>query len=210
MKYTRLFIVRHGETDFNKKGIMQGRGIDAPLNDTGTKQAELVAGTLEPEGAEKVIASSMKRAIQTARPLSERISRSIHTFSDLDEMNFGELEGKRSADIQDELHALHSTWAGGNVTHPIPGGESPQEVFDRADSCIRGILNEDGPQTKVLFLHGRLIRILLSKWLGYGLKNMHKIEHQNGAINHLMKNQVSFNVVYLNRTDHLQVETFAS
>lgn len=207
MKYTRLFLVRHGETDFNRKGMMQGRGIDAPLNDIGIKQAELVASTLEPEGAEKVIASSMQRAIQTAQPLSDRISRTVHTYRDLDEMDFGDLEGKRSADIQRELNDLHQTWVAGNITQTIPGGESPQQVFDRADSCIRGILNDDGPQTKVLFLHGRLIRILLSKWLGYGLENMHKIEHQNGAINHIMKNHVSFNVVYLNRTDHLTTES---
>lgn len=203
MKYTRLFLVRHGETDYNRKGMMQGRGIDAPLNETGRNQANLVANILEPEGAEGIVSSGMIRAIETARPLSEKLSKPIHSFSELDEMNFGDFEGQKSVNIKKELQDLHNAWASGEVDKPIPGGESPVEVYERADGRIRSLLNQGDNQTKVFFLHGRLIRILLSKWLGYGLENMHKIEHQNGAINHILKNHVSFNVVYLNKTDHL-------
>lgn len=203
MKYTRLFLVRHGETDYNKKGMMQGRGIDAPLNETGHRQAHLIAKSLESEGPEVIVSSGMIRAIETARPLSTKLSKPIHSFSELDEMNFGDLEGQKSRKIQKELKYLHDTWANGGVDVPIPGGESPVEVYERADGRIRSLLNEEGNQTHVFFLHGRLIRILLSKWLGYGLQNMHKIEHQNGAINHILKNHVSFNVVYLNKTNHL-------
>lgn len=203
MKSTRLFLIRHGETEYNKKGMMQGRGIDAPLNQTGHRQARLIASNLEPEGPEQIVSSGMIRTIETARPLSEKILQPIHSFSELDEMDFGDLEGQKSSNIQKELQELHDVWAKGDVHIPIPGGESPVEVYERADGRIRSILNENDTQTKVFYLHGRLIRILLSKWLGYGLENMHKIEHQNGAINHVMKNHISFNVVYLNKTDHL-------
>jgi probable phosphoglycerate mutase len=204
MKFTRLFLVRHGETEYNKKGMMQGRGIDAPLNDTGHRQAQLIAENLESEGPDVIVSSGMIRAIETARPLSEKLSKPIHSFSELDEMNFGDFEGQKSSNIQKELKQLHDTWAKGEVNVPIPGGESPVEVYERADGRIRSLLNEGNNETKVFFLHGRLIRILLSKWLGYGLQNMHKVEHQNGAINHILKNHVSFNVVYLNKTDHLR------
>jgi broad specificity phosphatase PhoE len=47
MSEIRLFIARHGETEYNRKGLMQGRGIDAPLNETGIKQAEALAGYLK-------------------------------------------------------------------------------------------------------------------------------------------------------------------
>ena len=204
MKFTRLFLVRHGETEYNKKGMMQGRGIDAPLNDTGHRQAQLIAENLESEGPDVIVSSGMIRAIETARPLSEKLSKPIHSFSELDEMNFGDFEGQKSSNIQKELKQLHDTWAKGEVNVPIPGGESPVEVYERADGRIRSLLNEGNNETKVFFLHGRLIRILLSKWLGYGLQNMHKIEHQNGAINHILKNHASFNVVYLNKIDHLR------
>jgi len=203
MKHTRLFIVRHGETEYNKKGMMQGRGIDAPLNDTGHQQAKIISDILEPEKPEMIVSSGMIRAIETARPLSEKTSQPTHTFSELDEMDFGDLEGQKSSNIQKELKELHNAWAKGDVHISIPGGESPVEVFERADGRIRSLLDEGDEQTKVFYLHGRLIRILLSNWLGYGLKNMHKIEHQNGAINHILKNHVDYEVVYLNKTDHL-------
>jgi probable phosphoglycerate mutase len=203
MKKTRLFIVRHGETEYNKKGMMQGRGIDAPLNETGHRQSNLISNILEPEKPEMIISSGMIRAIETARPLSEKMSQPIHSFSELDEMDFGDLEGQKSSNIQKELEDLHNAWSKGDVHIPIPGGESPEEVFERANGRLSAILDNEENETKVFFLHGRLIRILLSEWLGYGLKNMHKIEHQNGAINHILKNHVSFDVVYLNKTDHL-------
>ena len=203
MKKTRLFIVRHGETEYNKKGMMQGRGIDAPLNETGHRQSNLISNILEPEKPEMIISSGMIRAIETARPLSEKLSQPIHSFSELDEMDFGDLEGQKSSNIQKELEDLHNAWAKGDVHIPIPGGESPEEVYERANGRLRTILDDEENETKVFFLHGRLIRVLLSEWLGYGLKNMHKIEHQNGAINHILKNHVSFDVVYLNKTDHL-------
>lgn len=203
MSSIRLFLIRHGETDFNKKNMMQGRGIDAPLNATGKKQSEQIAGALKNETADQVVASSMIRSIQTAQVLAIQQSLPIQSYDELDEMNFGDLEGKRSAEIEEELYRIHREWAGGNITLPMPGGESPLEVFERADGRIQELLHNSPVDTIFLVLHGRLIRILLSEWLGHGLKNMHRIEHQNGAIYHVVKNSDSFKQVYLNKKDHL-------
>jgi len=203
MSQHRLFIIRHGETDFNRKDMMQGRGIDAPLNETGKKQSDQLANALKNESADQVVASSMMRSIQTAQTLAISQSLPIQSYGELDEMNFGKLEGKKSSDIKDELDRIHNEWAAGNVSLQIPGGESPVEVFERADGKIQELLM--GPRARTLFivLHGRLIRILLSAWLEYGLKNMHKIDHHNGAIYHVIKNGTSFEEVYLNKKTHL-------
>lgn len=204
MSSIRLFIIRHGETDFNRKNMMQGRGIDAPLNANGKKQSEQIAGALKNETADQVVASSMIRSIQTAQVLAIQQSLPIQSYDELDEMDFGDLEGKKSAEIEDELNRIHREWAGGNVKLTMPGGESPLEVFERADGRIQGLLHNSPTNTIFLVLHGRLIRILLSEWLGHGLKNMHKIGHQNGAIYHVIKNGDSYQQVYLNKKDHLQ------
>lgn len=203
MSNQHLFIIRHGETDFNRKDMMQGRGIDAPLNETGKKQSHQLAEALKNESADQVVASGMMRSIQTAQTLAISQSLPIQSYDELAEMNFGKLEGKKSSEIQDELNRIHNEWKAGNVSLPMPGGESPLEVFERADGRLQELLL--GPASKTLFivLHGRLIRILLSAWLGYGLENMHKIDHQNGAIYHVIKNGASFKEVYLNKIDHL-------
>lgn len=205
MNKTRLYIIRHGETEFNKKGMMQGRGIDAPLNSTGKKQAERVAEVLRNEIVDQLVVSSMIRSIQTAQPLAKHLSMPIQSYDDLDEMNFGDLEGKRSKDIADELNHIHNEWASGNINFKIPGGESPAEVFERANGKIESLLGTGG-ETVVLILHGRLMRILLAKWLGYGIENMHKIAHNNGSINHIEKNGSSFKAVYLNKIDHIDID----
>ena len=205
MSITRLFLIRHGETDFNKKQMMQGRGIDAPLNEVGKKQAICVASALESERAGQVVASSMMRSIQTAQPLAISQSLPIQSYEEVDEMDFGDLEGKKSGDIKDELNRINGEWSSGNVSMRIPGGESPVEVFERANGRIESLLRGYNSGTLFMVLHGRLIRILLSEWLGYGLKNMHQVEHQNGAIYHVQKNDVAFKSIYLNRIDHLDL-----
>ncbi|REL37559.1 histidine phosphatase family protein [Rhodohalobacter sp. SW132] len=202
MSLTRLFIIRHGETDFNRKQMLQGRGIDAPLNATGQKQALQIAAALEKEEVGKIVASSMMRSIQTAQPLASKLGMPIESFEDLDEMDFGDFEGKRKTEVLEEIERIHTEWASGNVSLKIPGGESPEEVFKRADSRIKTLL--DGKDdSQVMILHSRLIRILLSEWLGYGLKNMHKIEHSNGAINLIIKNGTAIEAEYLNSIVHL-------
>jgi broad specificity phosphatase PhoE len=198
----RLLIARHGETDFNKKGLLQGRGIDAPLNAIGRKQAELLAGYFSGYRTGLIASSSLQRTWQTAEPLSRRAELETQRKGGLDEMDFGEFEGRPYRDAADELEVLKKTWQSGELHVRIPGGESPAEVFDRANETVESLIDSTESDTLTLFLHGRLIRILLSKWLGYGLENMHKIEHQNGAVYQLVYNG-RYHPVYLNKTDHL-------
>lgn len=205
MNHTHLFIARHGETDYNRNGLLQGRGIDASLNETGQSQARLLAEYLSNYEPNSVISSSLKRAWQTASFYGERNNLAIEKNRDLDEMDFGDFEGTAMKEISKELDDLQNGWRNGDISLRVPGGESPKEVFDRADFAARSYINGTESGTVMLFIHGRLIRILLSEWLGYGLKNMHKIEHQNGAVNHLIYKKGSFEPVYLNKTDHLEL-----
>lgn len=205
MSKTRLYLVRHGETELNKVNKMQGRGIDAPLNTNGLKQANLVAEFLRDENPDQLFTSSLQRSIQTAKPLNDCSDCQVQSFPELDEMNFGIFEGCYSADVQKEMDKVHNAWKQGQINRPMPDGESPVEVFKRANGRLTKLLEKYRNQTLIFILHGRLIRILLSEWLGLGLKNMHQIEHQNGAINHIHSNGKSFEAVYLNKTDHLEI-----
>jgi broad specificity phosphatase PhoE len=204
MSEIRLFIARHGETEFNRKGLLQGRGIDEPLNETGWQQAHSLASYLEKYRADALYSSSLKRSWQTAEPLQKLSELEILQKMDLDEMDFGKYEGTPYMDVSGELTELQRVWESGEVTRAIPGGESPQDVFERANGEVRSIMDSFTGKTMVLILHGRLIRILLSEWLGYGLRNMQKIEHQNGSVYQLVYDG-DFKPVYLNKSDHLQI-----
>lgn len=197
-----VFFVRHGETDFNKERKLQGKKIDASLNDTGWKQANQVAGFFEGQPVDVIVASSLVRTQQTSVPL---LKSHIHfeKHEELDEMSYGDLEGKIFNEVREEILVIQKEWSSGNLNYRVQGGETPLEVLERASKRVFQILKEHDEKTIVFILHGRLIRILLSEWLGYGLKNMHKIEHANGSINHLKWNGSSFEAVFLNKTDHL-------
>lgn len=205
MNYIRLFIARHGETNYNRNGLLQGRGIDAPLNETGQLQARHLAHYLSSYESTSIVSSSLRRAWETASFYEEKTELTLQKHKDLDEMDFGDFEGQSMKEIAKELDDLQNGWKNGDISLRIPGGESPKEVFERADYAARSYINGSETETVMLFVHGRLIRILLSEWLGYGLKNMHKIEHRNCAVNHLILKKGSFEPVYLNKTDHLEL-----
>ncbi len=204
MSKTRLFIARHGETDYNINGLLQGRGINAPLNEIGRNQAERLAGYLKNYPTDKLISSSLERSFQTAQFVQQLNGLQIEQNPDLDEMHFGDFEGKPFSEVDHEIKRLDEAWRSGDVSLKIPGGESPMETFERADSAVRSYIEKIKQGTLTIVIHGRLIRILLSEWLGFGLKNMHKIEHNNGGVNQLVYENGKFEPIYLNKTDHLK------
>lgn len=203
MNQTKLLIARHGETEYNSRGLLQGRGIDAPLNEKGRRQAELLAGFLNSYHADIIFTSSMIRSIETAKPFLKNNHITHYSDSSLDEMNFGKLEGKKINEIKKQLDEIHNRWASGEIDYKINGGESPGEVLQRASGYLLPVIKKNINKTLVLILHGRLIRILLSSWLGMGLSRMHEIEHENGAVNYLKFKNGNFETVYLNKTSHL-------
>ncbi|MEX0845943.1 MAG: histidine phosphatase family protein [Balneolaceae bacterium] len=199
----QLFIIRHGETDNNKAHIMQGRSLDASINELGKMQAQAICEAMEPYQIDKIVASGLVRTYETVEPLAQHRKLKIEKYPELDEIDFGDLEGKVFTEIQDQIEHLVEQWESGNVDCAPKNGESPREAFRRANAKAKELLESSDEESIVFMIHGRLTRILLSEWLGYGLKNMHKIEHQNGAINHLTWHDGKFKAVELNKTDHL-------
>ncbi|MDR9417772.1 histidine phosphatase family protein [Gracilimonas sp.] len=198
-----LFFIRHGETDNNKASIIQGRSIDASINETGRLQAKAICKALESFEIQRIIASGLRRTHETVQPLAEQRQLKVEKYSELDEINFGVLEGQVYTEIKDQVMAVHEQWKGGNVDFAPEKGASPRQTFERANGKVQDVLSTSSEENIVFMIHGRLTRILLSEWLGHGLKNMHKIEHQNGAINRLTWESGKFEPVELNKTDHL-------
>jgi len=122
MNAKTLFLARHGETDYNKKNLLQGRGINASLNSNGLYQAELLDGYLRKYPLQAVISSSLKRSYQTAERLSKRINVDILQKKDLDEMDFGDFEGATFSEVGEDLKYFQRECANGNTGLKLPGG----------------------------------------------------------------------------------------
>ena len=94
-----FYIFRHGETDYNKEKRWQGCGIDIPLNQTGILQAQELAKHLEGKDIEHIYSSNLKRALQTAQIVAERLKIGVDVIPDLREGCFGKVEGMLKMDI---------------------------------------------------------------------------------------------------------------
>ena len=150
----KLFLVRHGETEWSRSGRHTGR-TDVPLTDVGRRQAEAIGQRLRDRHFALVLTSPSSRAAETARlagfPDAERTT-------DLMEWDYGEFEGMTTAQIRETLPGW-SIWQG-----PWPGGETPDQVSVRVDRVIARCLAAQGDC--LLFAHGHVLRVLAARWLG--------------------------------------------
>ncbi|MEM9665182.1 MAG: histidine phosphatase family protein [Bacteroidota bacterium] len=182
---TTLYVVRHGETEYNRLGRVQGRGIDSPLNATGHHQAEALAQRLADVPFQAIYTSTLRRTHQTAAPLQAQ-QPSVPTYPDpdLDEMNWGHFEGQaRSPEIEAAYRRIRAQWAEGIYDQPIPGGESVLEVQARGLRALARITKAHAGGTVLLVSHGRFLKILLASILSDGsLATMDELLYPNTAL----------------------------
>jgi broad specificity phosphatase PhoE len=203
---TLFYFVRHGETEYNRKRIVQGRGIDSVLNETGETQAEALARRLASVPFDAIYTSTLQRALQTTQILARSHPEvPVAHLEDLEEMAWGVYEGAPpSADREEELQAIKRRWRHGAFDEPIEGGESVRDVQRRALRAVDHIMEQQRGQTVLVVTHGRFLRVVLASLLDeYGLKRMHELPHSNTAVNRLVGRADTFEADLLNCTAHL-------
>lgn len=175
----QLYIVRHGETQFNREKKVQGRGVDAPLNKTGLQQAKAFFERYHQENFDKVYVSSLVRTFQSVEGFIQ--SGIPHEkLEGLDEISWGNKEG---LPFEPEMHSHYTStlasWQAGELDNRIEGGESPNEVMERQRKAMDYILGKENESKVLICMHGRAIRILVCWMLGYPLHLMENFGHSN-------------------------------
>lgn len=150
----RAHLVRHGETEWARLGRHTGR-TDVPLTDTGRRQARAIALKLAGRQFALVLSSPLSRALETCRLAGYGDIAELEP--DLVEWDYGVYEGRTSAEIRESIPGW-TVWS-----HPIDGGETIDQVAQRADRVIARMRAVDGDVA--LFAHGHVLRILAARWL---------------------------------------------
>lgn len=196
-------MIRHGQTDYNLKGIVQGSGIDASLNDTGRAQAAAFFDAYKQVPFDKVYTSALKRSIESVRGFLEKeIPHDI--LPGLNEINWGYREGIEITPEEDAYyHRVIQAWQHGNTTLRIEGGESPQDVYDRQHEALSYIMEQEAEETILICMHGRAMRILLCQMLNYPLYCMDRFEHSNLGLYLLNHTGSMFSIELFNDVNHL-------
>jgi len=197
-------VVRHGQTDLNLKGIVQGSGVDSSLNDTGRAQALAFFENYRHIPFDKVYTSALKRTKETIENFV-RIGIPVEALAGINEISWGKKEGEPITPEEDKYyHYMLDQWQKGNTSLRIEGGESPDEVVTRMKPAVDHILTKENEKTILICMHGRAIRILLCHLLNYPLKSMDMFEHENACLYILNFTGTVFNVELYNNVDHLK------
>ena len=154
----RIYIVRHGETEANKNGYLQG-WTDVPLNENGRIIAELTGRGIKGIRFDHCISSPLIRAKETAEILLRESGNSASiSFDDrIKEMNFGSLEGMS---VRDEK--LIQFLKEPVVDYKFPEGESFQEVMNRTQEFLKELIAKDDGKTYLVSTHGCALRAMLN------------------------------------------------
>ena len=196
----KLYIIRHAETEYNRKGIIQGSEVDSDINDVGESQANSFYEYYKNINFDKIYVSDLKRTFQTIRRFTEKGS-SYEKLKEFNEISWGVNQGK-SDDLEDYAKLI-DTWLAGNLDNKFEEGESPNEMSVRLVKGFNKVLDDDH-DTVLLCIHGRALRILLSKIIDNDLTKMDKYVHSNTGLYILEFKNGKYEILRRNLRNHLE------
>ena len=179
---SRWFLVRHGETDWNLEGRVQGHS-STPLNDTGRLQAKRIGDRLSTVRFAAAYASDLPRVVETATAILNSHDTSLQTVMELREKSYGAWEGKTAKQLEAEDPVSYARLFEDNITFAPPGGESDSDLIDRASLAVERLKQAHQNDENVLVVsHGGTIRAILVLLLGLPKEVIWRFYLANGSL----------------------------
>jgi probable phosphoglycerate mutase len=177
---TYLLLIRHGENDWVGSNRLAGRTPGVHLNEKGKEQATALAELLGEQPIQAIFSSPLERCMETAQPLAQRLGMAVMPDSGVLEVDYGEWRGQNLKDL-----AKEPAWK--MVQHypssfRFPGGETLQEVQQRAVATISRIHQTYPNQTVAIFSHGDVIRTTLAYYLGVHIDLFQRIAISTASV----------------------------
>ncbi|MDD4844588.1 MAG: histidine phosphatase family protein [Anaerotignum sp.] len=169
---TRLYLIRHGETEWNRGGRYQG-WTDIELSDEGKLQAELLAKRFHYMHLDAIYVSPLKRAIATAEPIATEKGLPLILDEHFKEINFGEWEGHTVPELTEKYGKPYTDFFDNPFEHTMPGEGSFHKVAERAMAGFEEIIKKHRGERIAIVSHGGLLRVFMIKLLGLDL-NMYR------------------------------------
>ena len=174
----KIYLIRHGQTGHNHRGIVQGRYVNSKLSKKGYKQADAFFQSYKEVPFQKIYTSTLLRTKQTvAQFLAKDIPH--EELAGLDEICWGNSEGLfADGENNRQYWKIIETWKSGNLNPRLEGGENPLDVQKRQREALDYIASQ--PEDLVLIcMHGRALKILLAWVTGLSMKEMDSFDHDN-------------------------------
>lgn len=205
MAIKTFYFIRHGQTDLNLKGIVQGRGVNTPLNLNGRKQADAFFEAYKHVPFDKIYTSTLLRTHQTVERFEKHLGIAREELIGLDEISWGIYEGQ----VQDEtilkgFQEVVTSWRNNELDLSIENGESPNELVKRQKEAIAHMLEQTDEETVLVCMHGRALRILLCHLTDVPVCQMDDFPHTNTSLYVLTYEDGKFEIKDYYNTTHLE------
>lgn len=175
----KLYLIRHGQTEWNIDGKIQGK-TDIPLNHTGIHQAELLSKAMDQNPVTAVFSSPLKRACQTAEIVADRKKLPVILIDELREVDFGLWEGLTWETIEERFREDFIKWDQNPVKHTPTGGEKRESCKKRCAMAISRILNQAKGDVAIV-AHGGIL-VFVVAFLLQNQKDKNEIIVKNASI----------------------------
>ncbi|SMD39137.1 probable phosphoglycerate mutase [Reichenbachiella faecimaris] len=205
MKTKNIYIIRHGQTDYNLENKVQGRGIDSSINATGRQQANEFYQAFKHVPFDKIYTSDLKRTKESVQQFID-LGIPYESHGGLDEISWGKHEGQPYDPVMHKIYLdTIAGWAQGNLELAVGEGETPLEVMKRQKEAMKHIMNNESEQNVLIATHGRAMRMLVCWLLNYPLQKMDVFEHANLCLYQMQYVKGQYKVVQHASTKYLNL-----
>jgi probable phosphoglycerate mutase len=199
-----IFLVRHGQSEYNAKKIIQGH-IDTALTPLGFVQARLAGEALKKHNIQKIFSSDLRRAYQTATTIGDVLGLPVEVDKRIREMHFGEWEGRTYEHIYANNMEDFQNWLKSPVACPLPSQEDINDFTNRLNSFLNYILSLKEENILVVG-HGGSIQGLICIACNIGIENVWGLMHNNTGISKIEYGEKNCGEIkFLNDSEHLDI-----
>jgi probable phosphoglycerate mutase len=195
-----LLLIRHGESLYNIESRIQGQS-DVALSPLGLRQSDAIANALASAGIDAVFSSPLRRAMQTAAPIADRLELKVQTDERLKELNAGTFQGLLWSEIEARFPKEVGLWRGEQPDVAIPGGESRRDLMVRGFAALSAI-RETSFRRVAIVAHGGILGAALKAVLQIPAE-LNPFNLFNASISRLAWDK-SPKLLTLNELDHLR------
>ncbi len=199
---TRIFLVRHGQTESNITGFYMGWS-DEDLNSTGIAQAQSLSKRLASHPVATVYTSPLRRAVTTASLVGAPHGLEPLVLDDLIEINLGEWQGLHLSEISRGWHELWRQWRTDPTETVLPGGESFRQVAERVRRAFDKIVADERNRQTVLVSHEIVVKLIVAHVLGAPYSVYRRFEVANASLSEVRITDGRMKLITLNDTAHL-------
>jgi probable phosphoglycerate mutase len=182
MNDTRLIVIRHAETTWNRERRMQGI-TDTPLSDVGRLQAQALGRRLARHPFAALYSSDLSRARDTAAAIAQHSGRELVADARLQERRFGIFEGLLAGEIQSRYPDEYARFASRDPDYEVPGGESASGFWSRCLGCLEEIAGRHAGEEVVVVTHGLVLDALYRVAHGLGHAGQRPVPLINASVN---------------------------